>query len=893
MFHNAREREPISPGQLIRLFRLRPRAGSKKKLRQLDLAALIGVETRTLQFWESGERLPGPDNLQRLISVLWREHLLLPEEEEQEARRLWETVAQAYDERPGTYRFYPPFDERWFHHLLQGTAQRAAANQEEQRKARPGPVGPDVPPTNLHAQPTSFIGRGSELVEIKHLLKQTQFVTLTGAGGCGKTRLAQQIGTEVLNDYADGVWLVELATLTDDALLPCLIATTLDLHEQAGHTLLETLGMALQHKRLLLILDNCEHLVEACARVVEALRSTCPWLAVLVTSREALNIAGETVWQVAPLAMPARSDQPVNAQQIESVEAVQLFLARTHLLLPHFELTDENAPVIASICRQLDGIPLALELAAARMNLLSLEQLAERLDDRFQVLTTGRRTALPRHQTLRAALDWSYESLSEKERVLFRRLSVFAGSWTLEAMEAICAGQITETEPAETTIAPGEVLDLLTRLVDTSLTLTVSTHPETGSHACRYRLLETMKRYGQEQWEVGKEHSRQEQLLLQERHARYYLKLVEQADRHLRSSARGAWLARIRSDYENLRAALAWSLTPQGKLAPGMRIAGVLYWFWLHEGAWSEGRTWLERLLAQAKQRGENISLARAVHGLSVLVWGQGEQPLAEQLAREAVALARCSGENGMLATALRLLVQVELSRGEQNMARELAEESVRQAREQGDCWNLASSLSVLGMVLQAQGDYVQARQIYQKSLGSFEETGDRWEQTGPLRSLGHLAWLQGDYEQAACFYIRSIALCQGMRGPWFLTRSLEGLARVVCTQGDFPRTATLLAAAEKQRTALGAAILPTARADYDSMLSLLHTSLSPQAFEKAWHLGSSMSVEQSIVYALGMPMPCGAPLQVTIPGDEAAGEPGHVEVLVADSVSAPESARQ
>lgn len=856
MFHNAREREPISPGQLIRLFRLRPRGGSKKKLRQLDLAALIGVETRTLQFWESGERLPGPDNLQCLIGVLLREHLLLPGEEEQEARHLWETVARAYDERPGTYRLYPPFDEGWFHHLLQGAAQRVSASQEEAQKASTEklaePVGHNVPPTNLHTQPTSFIGRGSELVEIKHLLKQTQFVTLTGAGGCGKTRLAQQVGAEVLNAYADGVWLVELATLTDDALLPCLIATTLDLHEQPGRTLLETLGMALQHKRLLLILDNCEHLVEACARVVETLRSTCPRLAVLVTSREALNIAGETVWQVTPLAMPAHSDQPVSAQQIESAEAVQLFLARTRLLLPHFELTDENASVIASICRQLDGIPLALELAAARMNLLSLEQLAERLEDRFQVLTTGRRTALPRHQTLRAALDWSYESLSEKERILFRRLSVFSGEWTLEAMEAICAGQITETETAETAIAPGEALDLLTRLVDTSLTLTVSTHPEAVPYTCRYRLLETMKRYGQEQWEAGKEHSRQEQLLVQERHARYYLNLVEQADRHLRSSARETWLARIRADYENLRAALAWSLTPQGKLAIGMRVAGVLYWFWLHEGVWSEGRTWLERLLAQAKQRGENISLARAVHGLSVLVWGQGERPLAEQLAREAVALARCSGENGMIATALRLLVQVELSRVEQNRARELAEESVRQAGEQGDHWNLASSLSVLGMVLQAQGDYVQARQIYQKSLEGFEETGDRWEQTGPLRSLGHLAWLQGDYEQAAHFYTRSIALCQGMRGPWFLTRSLEGLARVVCTQGDFPRTATLLAAAEKQRTVLGAAILPTARADHDSMLSLLHTSLSPQAFEKAWHLGSSMSVEQSIVYALG-----------------------------------------
>jgi predicted ATPase len=677
-------------------------------------------------------------------------------------------------------------------------------------------------------------------------------VTLTGAGGCGKTRLAQRVGEDMLDQYIDGVWLVELATFTDAALLPGLIATTLALAEQPGHTLLETLVAALQNKRMLLILDNCEHLVEACAYVAEHLHASCPELSLLITSRETLNVAGETVWQVAPLAVPARSVQKVTAEQIRHTEAVQLFLARASLLLPHFELTDQNAPVIASICQQLDGIPLALELAAARMNLLSLEQLAERLEDRFHLLTAGRRTALPRHQTLRATLDWSYESLSQKERRLFRRLSVFAGEWTLEAMEAICAWSARETEPVEITIERGEVLDLLAQLVNKSLVLTVSTPPEAGQHALRYRLLETMKRYGQEQLEEWRGKSTQEQLLLQEHHARYYMELVEQAERHLRSGARETWLVRLRAAQENLRAALAWSLTLQGELEVGMRIAGVLYWFWLHEGIWSEGRSWLEKLLTQVPRHAERVPLARAVHGLSVLVWVQGKRQRALDLAREAVALARSSGDDGLLATALRLLAQVELSQGNQKTAEEFAEESVRLAREQGDHWNLASSLSVLGTVLQAQGDHAQAEQLYQESLHGFEETGDRWEQTGPLRSLGHLTWMQRAYEQAAYFYTRSIALCQDMRGTWLLTRGLEGLARVVCAQGDFPRAVTLLAAAEEQRTALGAAVVPTIRADYNHMLSVLRTSLSSQAFEEAWRFGSSMSAEQSMAYALG-----------------------------------------
>ncbi|WP_165423219.1 ATP-binding protein [Ktedonosporobacter rubrisoli] len=858
MPHATPEGELATPDQLLRLFRVRPRVGCKKKLRQIDMAALVGIETRTLQLWECGERLPSPDNLQRLIGALLAERLLLPGEEEQEAQLLWKTVAQAYEERPGTYRLYPPFDERWFRRLLHDATHMLTAeqglHQEVQAEKRGEHTGSGVPytPTNLRPHPTSFLGRGPDLAEIKQLLVHTHFVTLTGAGGCGKTRLAQQVGEDMLDQYTDGVWLVELATLTDAALLPGLIATTLALAEQPRHTLLETLVAVLQHKRMLLILDNCEHLVEACASIAEHLHASCPELSLLITSREALNADDETVWQVAPLAVPARSLQSVTAAQIRHTEAVQLFLARARLLLPHFELTDQNAPTIASICQRLDGIPLALELAAARMNLLSLEQLAERLEDRFHLLTAGRRTALPRHQTLRATLDWSYESLSQKEQQLFRRLSVFAGEWTLEAIETICVWPAMETESVGMTIEPREVLDLLAKLVNKSLVLTVSTAQEAGPHAFRYRLLETMKRYGQEQLEEWRGKSTQEQLLLQKHHARYYMELVEQADRHLRSGARETWLVRLRAAQENLRAALAWSLSLQGELEVGMRIAGMLYWFWLHEGIWSEGRSWLEKLLAQAPRYAEHVPLARAVHGLSVLVWVQGERQQAEHLAREAAALALRSGDDCLFATALRLLVQVELSQGNQKTARKFAEESVRLAREQGDHWNLASSLSVLGTVLQAQEEYLQAEQIYQESLHGFEETGDRWEQTGPLRSLGHLAWMQGKYEQAAHFYTRSIALCQGMRGTWLLTRGLEGLARVVCAQGNFPRAVALLAAAEEQRSALGAVVLPTMRADYNHMLSVLRTSLSSQAFEEAWRFGSSMSAEQSMAYALG-----------------------------------------
>lgn len=852
-----REQEPATPDQLIRMFRLRPRAGTRKKLRQVDLAKLIGIETRTLQLWESGERLPGADNLQRLIQVLLVEHLFLVGEEQSEARFLWETVSQAYDERPGTYRLYPPFDEHWFSRLLHTLSQETAEGQgmqpdlsTEENSAR-DQTTKHVAPTNLRAQPTSFIGRREALAEIKSLLTRYQLVTLTGPGGCGKTRLALRIGEDMLESYPQGVWLVELAALTEATLLPSLVATTLAFQEQSGQTLTETLSAALRGQRMLLILDNCEHLVEACATLVEYLHTTCPMLSILVTSREALNVAGESVWQLAPLSVPPLSPATLTIEQIRHAESVQLFLERARLFQPQWELTAENAPVIVSICQQLDGLPLALELAAARMNLLSLEQIAERLADRFRLLTAGRRTALPQHQTLRATLDWSYALLSEKEQVLFKSLSVFAGGCTLEAIETICSWDATETGLTSTVIEPEEVLDLLGQLVNKSLVQVASPAQRQNPYDPRYRLFETMKLYGQEQLETWKGRPNQEYLLLQKRHARYYLNLVEQADRRLRSNEREVWLARIRADYENLRSALSWSLTPQGDAVVGMRMAGVLYWFWLHEGAWSEGRAWLEKLLTKTWHDEESVYKARTMHGLGILLWVQGESTKAEQLAREAVVIARRNGKGAILASALRLLAQIELNQGELETAQKLAEESVQLAREQEDVWNLASSLSTLGTVMHAQRNDTQAWQLYKESLHAFEETGDRWEQTSPLRSLGQLALARGDYQQATDFYTKSIVLCQGMRGTWFLTRGLEGLARVVCAQRDFLRSATLLGAAEGQRSALGAVVMPIVRSDYDQTISLLQKALSLPAFEEAWHKGKSMSTEQSIRYAL------------------------------------------
>jgi len=388
----------------------------------------------------------------------------------------------------------------------------------------------DALPNNLPRQLTSFIGREREMAEVKRLLTTTRLLTLTGSGGCGKTRLALQVAADLVEEFANGVWLVELAALTDPALVPQAVASALGVREEPGRPLLATLSDYLKAKRLLLLLDNCEHLVAACAYLAEALLRACPHLRILATSREALNIAGETVWRVPSLSLPDLLHLP-SVEHLTQYEAVRLFIERALISRPDFVLTSQGAPSVAQVCHRLDGIPLAIELAAARVKVLSVEQIAARLDNRFRLLTSGSRTALPRQKTLRAAIDWSYDLLSETERMVLRRLSVFAGGWTLEAAEAICVGEGIEWH---------EVLDPLMQLVDKSLVMM-----EEQGGTVRYRLLETVRQYGRDKLPASGEAD-----VVRGRHRDWYLALAERAEPELLGSNQAVWLERLETEHD-------------------------------------------------------------------------------------------------------------------------------------------------------------------------------------------------------------------------------------------------------------------------------------------------------------------------------------------------------
>jgi non-specific serine/threonine protein kinase len=410
----------------------------------------------------------------------------------------------------------------------------------EPAEAETAPRTPERPPNNLPLELSSFVGRERELAEVERSLENTRLLTLTGSGGCGKTRLALAVAAELVGGLEDGVWLVELAPLADPSLVPQAVASTLGVREQPGRLLTETLSDYLRSKKMLLVLDNCEHLIEACATLVEALLRSCPELCVLATSREALGITGEVAWPVPSLSLPDVRRLP-NIESLPQYESARLFVERAVAVKPAFALTEQNAASVAQICYRLDGIPLALELAAARTKVLSVEQIADRLDDCFGLLADGGRTALPRQRTLHATMDWSHELLSEEERALFRRLSVFAGGFTLEAAESVCAGEELERN---------EVLQLLSHLVDKSLV----TAREVSGEA-RHHLLETVRQYG---WEKLSESG--ETGLVRERHAEYYLALAEEAEPELKAERQVAWLERFERDHDNLRAAMAWLL---------------------------------------------------------------------------------------------------------------------------------------------------------------------------------------------------------------------------------------------------------------------------------------------------------------------------------------------
>jgi non-specific serine/threonine protein kinase len=692
---------------------------------------------------------------------------------------------------------------------------------------------------NLPIQLTSFVGREREMAEVKRLLAASRLVTLTGSGGCGKTRLAVQVAAEVLDEYADGAWLVELAALADPASAPQKVASVFGVGQERGRELTDALIDHLRARHLLLVLDNCEHLVEAAAQLAETLLRACPRVTLLATSREALDIAGETSYRVPSLSTP--DPRRAAPEELAPYEAVRLFVDRALAVRPDFAFSRANAPAIAQICRRLDGVPLALELAAARVRAMSVEQIAARLDDRFQLLTGGSRTALPRQRTLRALIDWSWDLLDEPERTLLRRLSVFWGGWTLEAAEAICGDQAdgrrikdesSTSDPAHSSsfiIHPSAVLALLTQLVNKSLV-----NADTSGDEPRYALLETIRQYAREKLvEAGEAEA------ARKRHLDFFLQLAEAAEPELRRGDQLAWLARLEIEHDNLRAAIKWCLHG-GRLEAGQRLAGAVYRFWYLRGYWNEGRDWLARLLAadaQPTQLTEAGKRARAA-ALRGAGWladeGESEEPLYEEglaLCREigdawgaAFALrglgARAVNQANTAQAQARLDESLNLFRGLNDVWGEALarynlgwltfnqfahagqfshadaeahwDASLRLFRQTGDRWGIAVALGALGYLARFQNNYARAITLSEESVQLFRELGDKAGIATSLTRLGNLAYRRGDFRQAAMLLEESLALQREVGNQWALVFTLSFLGLVTGYRGDYARASAL-----------------------------------------------------------------------------------------------------
>ena len=625
----------------------------------------------------------------------------------------------------------------------------------------------EVPTTNLPQALTTFVGRAREAGAVTDLLTKGSLVTLVGPGGAGKTRLSQHVAETLLEQYRHGVWLVELAPLAEPQLVPQAVATVLGVRELPGRALTHTLVDAIRSKQLLLVLDNCEHLVEPVAQLAHTLLRSVPGMKILATSREPLGVPGEVIYRVPPLSRP-EPKRITALDQLVQFEAVQLFVDRATAGNPAFALTDRNAPAVLQVVNRLDGIPLAIELAAARVKSLSVEQIAARLDDRFRLLTGGARGGLPHHQTLRAAMDWGYELLSDPERRMLRRVAVFAGSFSLASAERACVGE---------GIDVFDVLDLLARLVDKSMVVAEGLNGDT-----RYRLLETVRRYG---WEQAAAAGEQE--AIRARHLDWTVEFARECEPDLRGSEQIVALDRLELDHDDLRGALEWSRSTPGVAEVGLQLAAALHRFWGMRGYLTEGREWLKSLLAAAPQA-DQVVRAKALYGAAQLAVQQGDYPSAAAQCEESLALSRAAGDHERVALALNLLGLVARNRAEYGRAEALLLESLEVSRTAGTTWPRAEALSYLGLTVRRAGDMHRAQECGTESLAMWREIGDKRGLAASLDHLGTVARYFGDYDQARIRHEESLALRRELGHKLDLATSMISLGAVALEQGDHDR---------------------------------------------------------------------------------------------------------
>lgn len=689
------------------------------------------------------------------------------------------------------------------------------------------------PQPDLPVQLTSFVGREPELAEVGELLRTSRLLTLTGSGGSGKTRLAVEVARDIAGEFPGGTAWVELAGLSDPDLVAQQVASALGIRDERAGSSTAALLEVLRERSTLVVLDNCEHLVDAVAQFVALLLRGCPRLTVLATSREPLGVDGERAWLVPPLSFPDSAAAPSTAD-LERFEAVKLFTLRAREASREFVLTAENALAVIEICRRLDGLPLAVELAAARVGALSPVQIAARLDRAFDLLTGGPRTSLPRHRTLRATLDWSYGLLSAPEEELLRRLSVFTGGFTLEAAEDVCGGG---------EIPESEVLDLLASLVDRSLV-----GVRELEEVVRYELQETVRQYAEEKRRTI--HVEQDAPELRRRHAEHYLRLAEAAHPALEGyQGFNEWLPRLTVEQDNLRSALAWSLQNEPALA--LRLVGHLPYFWVPQPVhWGEGLRWTEAALEQTPSSIPDLILAKAVWAAGLLAILRQDWSRAREYVDEAIDLARRTGDDRLQVLSLGVSPTIAAVQGDLELARSHAEEAVRIAREQDDPWLTAVALITgVAPARRAEGGPEAAEPALREALEVAQREGFAWCIWEAAMSLC-VANLERDDLDEASTLVRTAARAADQLGvDWHAARVVVVLAAVLTAQGEQRIGARLLGSVESWLQGVGARLFPAEELLYQRLTADLRRSLGDEGLREAVDEGRGVALAESLSF--------------------------------------------
>lgn len=845
-------------GDLLKYLRRRAR------LTQRELSIAVGYSEAQISRLEQNQRPPDLSALTALFVPA-----LYLEDEPLILTRLIELATQARGEK------LPQSGVVTFSRLVQQEVRERVRTVEEEAR------------NNLPLQLTSFIGREQEIDQIGDLLgfgpegkTKNRLITLTGSGGCGKTRLALQVAMQLLHRYQDGVWLVELASISNPAHVSQTVITSLGIPKPREGSEAEGITKYLRTKHTLLILDNCEHVHAEVARLTYEILRSSPHVHVIATSREILNIPGEIRLRVPSLSViePVQSGDHISLQS----EAVQLFVERAQSAFPNFGLNNENALKVMQICRRLDGLPLAIELAAARVNTLSIDQIAERLDKSFQILTSGG-MGLAHHQTLDATIEWSYDLLSESERVLLHRLSVFSGGWTLEAAESVASDS--------TFIAETNVLDLLSQLVNKSLVVVdFQAHGET-----RYHLLESLRQYSLDKLIKSGEHTQ-----VEEQHLKFFIGYVEKAEAGLMSAQSPYWLEQLDIEHDNLRAALEYGQSIN-HYEDFLRLAGGLFWFWQDKGYISEGRSQLEKILVNVSDVKFDVdpkktaTYAKSLWAAGSLAWIQGDYAAARSRLEESVQLWRGLEQTNRLglAISLREMGILSIYQGKLDFASSLLDESIGLLDESGSKWDLALAFYNKGLVYESKNDVVATQSNFEKSLSLFRELNEPWGLAVALTGLGRIVGREGRYSAARSYLEESLNLSQALKDPWSAATSLyllgemarlqqslqEAMARytqslslnqtvgdramigftihnvgkVAYLQDQYHRAAQLFGTAQilREDSTNTTSWSLTDQDQCEQDINDLRTVMGEEAFAAAWAEGQAMSADEAIGFAL------------------------------------------